>query len=135
MRLENKKTKPRRRLLSVNDIEIFLDHLHVAHLAAAFESTAKARLGSVIGETRKSIRAARKSKSSWPENLVRTPDSFGGLRDIIDMISTDSQLERDFNAIRICRNELDHGSPTEGIPPVSSDEALSILKNVLALIS
>lgn len=117
---------------SFNDIELFLDHLHVAHLAAAFESMAKARLGAVIGESRKAIRSARKSRSTWPEHLVRNLGSVSGLKDLSDLLPMSSQALADFDNLRVCRNDFDHGSETGAMPSLSSGEAYDLLREIIS---
>lgn len=110
-----------------NDLELFLDHLLVLAMAAAFEHAARNRIGHAAGAARAAIQKGRRPEDRWPAKLVRDAGSFDGLRDIGDLLGLDSDLLRFFRQIRSVRNGLSHGDPVRGVPEITAEDARTTL--------
>ena len=114
---------------------MLLDHLHISHLAAAFELEAKSKIGNAIGSARTAILKEGSNKPSWHERLVRSTDSFEGLRDIEYLIAPRAEASKDLAQIRKARNNFSHGVQLQNLPRISPESALARLIQTLDLLS
>lgn len=114
-----------------NEIEALLDHLSIAHMAAAFEEAAKAKMTTIIGEARKAIEKGRGGRGRWPVDLVRGTETFEGLRDLGAVLRLDVDEDRAFRLIREVRNGFSHGARISAAPVITGNDTRDSLGDLL----
>lgn len=117
-----------------DELAYLIDHLNIAHMAAAFEAAALERMKTVIGEARSAVERDRKGSDRWPGNLVRNLKSFEGLYDIGGVMALDAETVATFAAIREVRNKFGHAPNLDRPSAVTGGDALETLSEMLAKI-
>jgi hypothetical protein len=116
------------------EVEMLLDHLHITHLAAAFELEARNKINNAIGTARSAIAKDRKNKPTWHERLVRGAESFEGLHDIEDLIAPPTETLNDLVQIRKSRNKFCHGVAMKDLPSIEPQRVYDLLLMTLNLL-
>lgn len=116
-----------------NELQMLLDHLHVTHMAASFESEALPRLGKALGDAKTAIAAARFAKDPWPTKMLRRLDSFEGLRDIEQLLNLPSTAQSTFESVRKARNKFSPGVKLSQLPGVDATTTLELLTAMLEI--
>lgn len=117
-----------------DELEGFLNHLGVAHVAASFEDAARGRLRAVVGDVRRAVERARTGGARWSANLVRSPESFDSLSSLSSIVPMEEDERAAFRLIRQARNEFSHASKTAGAPAIASEDAAAVLSALLGRI-
>ena len=112
-----------------SDLSALIKHVSILHMAATFEDLFKKRLSSQIGDVRKGVRA--QSREAWRENLVRSAESFDGLREIEELLSLPPGDSKQFKFVRDARNAFAHGASFKDDPIISELSTLDILRKAL----
>lgn len=117
-----------------DELDAFLNHLGVAHIATSFEEAAKERLKTVIGQARTAVATLGRGEQRWPANLLRSLESFDGLGALSSVIPFKGDEETAFKLIRRVRNDFSHATKTTGTPAIASDDTRAVLSDLLSRI-
>ena len=117
-----------------SELTSFLDHLHVAHVAAAFEQEAKARVATTLGEARKTIKLARKGQADWPVRLLIGMEQVDGLKSLENILNFDGIDTKLYRDARLCRNNFGHSVDFDQTPAITSLEAAALFVSLVETI-
>jgi len=114
------------------DLDGLVNHLAILDMAAAFEMFFSSRLGTTIGEARKSIRASPAIGVAWAENLVGKAGDFEGLSGIEGLMGLADKAQ--LRSIKTDRNRFAHGTDLRDPPTSDSELVRTILNDLISRI-
>lgn len=117
-----------------NELELMLDRLSLAHMAASFEFEASRRIERAITESAAAIENQRSGDNPWPINLLRQVTDFHGLKSMEDLVVMNERQRQVFKSLRKARNDFVHTGKVDKAPEITDVEALEILRFALHML-
>ncbi len=123
-------------LQTLDSLQSLVDHIAILDMATAFESSAKARISTRIGETRGAVEegARRLKHSPWHHaKLIHSAKDYAGLHDVFGLLEglVDKNTMEALGLVRSNRNEIAHGKSYEVPPTITRAEAQTFLTEAL----
>ncbi|HEX4113970.1 MAG TPA: hypothetical protein VH020_15665 [Stellaceae bacterium] len=117
------------------DLTSLINHLGILDMAAAFEKTFRARLGTAIGEARNVLRDNYKIETlrNVRQKLIHDPDNLRGLAKAISVIraTLSKEVAELLEAIRESRNNFAHGTDIRTPPGITAEKTKDTLNEII----
>jgi hypothetical protein len=119
------------------ELDGLLAHVTLIDMTASLEKAFSSRLGTAVGEARKTLREGYNlgAFQRVHESLVRDAEDFQGLAGIEKLLSSQmsEELKDALRVVRSERNKFAHGTDVSVPPLINADEAFDALKVIADL--
>ena len=117
-----------------DELDGLLAHLTLIDMVSSLERAFKSRLGTALGEARKTLRENhnRELFHAVREGLVSEPEHFQGLRGMEALLGSRlaDEVKKKLNVIRLDRNLFAHGTDVSRPPSIDIRDAYEALRVV-----